>query len=234
MRQYFISQKLTLGQSIVLDDQQAHHVRDVLRMRNGDLIRLVDGEGNCYMASLAITAAEVTATAEKEAGNNGSERKIICCAALIKKDKWELLLQKGAELGADVIVPLVTNRTVIHLEEKDVSKKLDRWNKITLEACQQSNRTSLCEVTAPVKLKDIGKYMGDVNLVAYEKEDGLMLAETLSDGDICFVIGPEGGLEEKEVELLESLGFASVSLGRRILRAETAAMFVLSVIEALG
>ena len=234
MRQYFISEKLSLGQKVTVDERQAHHIRDVLRMRNGDLIRLVDSEGNCYLSRLSITASEVSATPETPVEDDGSERKIICCAALIKKDKWELMLQKAAELGADVIVPLVTSRTVIKLDEKETAKKLERWNKITLEACQQSNRTSKCEVVAPVRLKEIEKYMGQVNLLAYEKEKSVSLADALGEGDVCFIIGPEGGMEEKEAEYLESVGFTSVSLGKRILRAETAVMFVLSVIEALS
>ncbi len=143
-------------------------------------------------------------------------------------------LQKAAELGASRIVPVITRRTIIHLEDKEIAKKLERWNKITLEACQQSNRTSLCEVCRPIRLKDVVEYRQDINLVAYENEDTRKLRDCLGNGSICIVVGPEGGFEESEIEFLEEAGFTCVSLGTRILRAETAGMYALSVIDAYG
>ena len=233
MRQYFINETLFLNSEVIFDEQQSHHIRDVLRMSSGDIVRLVDNEGHAFLGELHIDRNEVRAQITSLSEENNDDREIVCCCALIKKDKWELLLQKAAELGASKIVPLVTNRTVINLEQKEIEKKLERWNKITKEACQQSNRTSLCEVMKPVKLKDIVDYKQEVNLVAYESENDSLLRDYVTEENICFAIGPEGGWDSKEIAFLQDNGFACVSLGPRILRAETAVMFVLSVIEGL-
>lgn len=232
MRQYFVQSELGINQIVDFDEQQAHHMKDVLRMRSHDLIRVVDQLGNCYLAELILEGNQVHAKTKELLANTNHEQAIIYCAALVKKDKWDYILQKAAELGASKIVPLITEKTIIHLDEKEVEKKLIRWNKITLEAAQQSNRTSLCEVVKPIKLKDIADYRSEVNLVPYEKHEDRMLLDLVDDRSITFVIGPEGGITPKEIAFLNNLGFVSVSLGKRILRAETAGLYTLSVIDA--
>ena len=143
------------------------------------------------------------------------------------------MIQKACELGAARIVPLITRRTIIHLDEKEISRKLERWNRIALEACQQCNRTTVCRVERPVTISQLDQYKQEVNLVAYENENNVRLREYLDSDRITFVVGPEGGFEPEEIDVLNSRGFVSVSLGNRILRAETATMFILSVIEGL-
>ena len=232
MRQFFVDGKLQLNDTVNFDANQSHHIRDVLRMKNGDKVRLVDRENGVYLSELVFDSSNVRAvvTEKSQAVEDGN---IICVAALIKKDKWELMIQKASELGASVIVPLVTKRTIIRLDDKEINKKLERWNKIALEACQQSNRASICRVEKPITLAEIEKYRQEVSLVAYENEQKRNLRETLTGDEITFVVGPEGGFTEDEAAFLNEKGFISVSLGRRILRAETAVMFVLSVIEGL-
>lgn len=232
MRQFFVPDVLKVGSEAVFDQQQSHHISDVLRMKNGDTVRLADSEGNVFLASLRFEGATVKAEVNQKC-DTVPEGKIIVAAAMIKKEKWELMIQKACELGASVIVPLVTSRTIIHLDDKEINKKLERWNKIALQACQQCNRASLCVVERPIPLSQIEKYRSEVNLVAYENEEKTKLRETLSSDEITFVIGPEGGFTADEIDSLNEKGFTSVSLGSRILRAETAVMFVLSVIEGL-
>ena len=233
MRQFFVVQELTIGEHYVFEPDQAHHIRDVLRMKDGDEVRLVTHSGKAFMSQLVFEKEKVTAIVSKESMQS-DEREIICIASLLKREPWELLIQKACELGASRIVPLETRRTIIHLDDKEKKKKLQRWNKIALEACQQSNRTSICKVEEPIRLKDIDAWKRDVNLVAYESENDLLLRDAISEaGSVSFVIGPEGGFEASEIDFLTGRGFTAVSLGNRILRAETAAMFVLSVIEAL-
>ena len=213
MRQFFLDREIKLNDLCELDENQAHHVKSVLRMAEDDPVRIVDSASRAFLGRLKFVDRKVFVYIDSETDSNESSRRIIYCAAMIKKDKWETVLQKAAELGANIIVPVITRRTIIHLEDRDIKKKLERWNKITLEACQQSNRNDLCEVVEPVKLKDIDRYKQDVNLV---------------------VIGPEGGFEESEIEMLKEKGFTCVSLGSRILRAETAGLYMLSVIDAWG
>ena len=234
MRQFFLDREIKLNDLCELDENQAHHVKSVLRMTEDDSVRIVDSASRAFLGRVKYVDRKVYVYIDSATDSNESLRRIVYCAAMIKKDKWESVLQKAAELGASTIVPVITRRTIIHLEERDIKKKLERWNKITLEACQQSNRNDLCEVVEPVKLKDIDRYKQDVNLVAYENEDESRLKDDIGDGDICFVIGPEGGFEESEVEMLKEKGFTCVSLGNRILRAETAGLYMLSVIDAWG
>lgn len=234
MRQFFLDREIKLNDLCELDDNQAHHVKSVLRMAEDDQVRIVDSASRAFLGRLKFVDRKVFVYIDSETDSNESSRRIVYCAAMIKKDKWETVLQKAAELGASIIVPVITRRTIIHLEDRDIKKKLERWNKITLESCQQSNRNDLCEVVEPVKLKDIDSYKQDVNLVAYENENETKLRDHIVDGNICFVIGPEGGFEESEVEMLKGKGFTCVSLGSRILRAETAGLYMLSVIDAWG
>ncbi len=234
MRQFFVNEKLELHARYTFEDDQAHHIARVLRMKNQDRVRLVDADGRVYLGELVFNNGNVEAEITEALTQQEQGSEVIVMAALIKKDKWELLLQKAAELGATRIVPLVTARTIIRLEEQEISKKLDRWNKITLEACQQSNRNDLCEVVRPVTLNQIEEYKADLNLVAYENEDTVRLSEALGlEGSVAVAIGPEGGWERKEIDFLLSQGFKSVSLGPRILRAETAVFYALSVIGEL-
>ncbi len=233
MRQYFANESLEIGDEYTFDDSQAHHLKNVLRMKENDLVRIVDERGRAYLASLQFNDSKVIAKILEKSLEENVTSEIVCCAAMIKKDKWELMIQKACELGATTIVPLETARTIIHLGEKDIAKKLERWNKIALEASQQANRTTICKIEAPIKLKDITKYKQDINIVAYENENTIKLKDLISDGSICFVVGPEGGFEGQEITYLEEVGFKTCSLGKRILRAETASMYVLSVIEAI-
>ena len=231
MRQFFALQDLNVNDNYHFDEEQLHHLKDVLRMKENDLMRIVCSNGKAFIGQLHFERESVFATILEESFVT-DKREITMVSSMIKREKWEWLIQKSCELGVSKIVPLESKRCIVHIEEKQLDKKLNRWNKIALEACQQSNRNTICEVVEPIKLKDINKYKADINFVAYENENTKLLRDALKDGSVCFVIGPEGGFEESEVEFLTKQGFETVSLGERILRAETAGLFVLSVIEA--
>ncbi len=230
MRQYFIDQKIKLNETFYFNEKIAHHIKNVLRMKSKDIIRVVDNENKVFLVELDIKD-NVLAKAIEEVSVCNNESEIIYCAALIKKDKWDFLLQKAAELGASKIVPLITSRTNFKIDEQRVDKRVERWNKITLEACQQSNRTSKCEVEKPIKLKEIEKYLSENNILADENEKDIYLFDIIDERSITFVIGPEGGFTSEEIDFLKKLNFNSVSLGQRILRAETAGLYVLSLID---
>ncbi|HPW53180.1 MAG TPA: RsmE family RNA methyltransferase [Erysipelotrichaceae bacterium] len=231
MRQYFIDKRIDIGETVYFDEKQSHHIKNVLRMENGDIIRVVDKDNAVFLVEISIEP-NVSAKVLRPIAEFSEESDIIFCAALIKKDKWEFLLQKAAELGATKIVPLITSRTNFKMAEERRDKRVERWNKITLEACQQSNRVSRCEVEKPIKLKEITRFLSENNIVAYEGEKDVFLANLIDEKSITFVIGPEGGLTEEEIEYLKLLDFRSASLGKRILRAETAGLYVLAVIDA--
>ena len=171
MRQFFVEEKLAEGETHSFSFQQKHHVCDVLRMRNGDDVRIVDTEGSVFLASVVIDASFAGYTVKEKLENSENERMTVLCAALVKKEKWELIIQKACELGVSLIVPLITERTIIRLDDKETAKKLQRYNKIALEACQQSNRGKIVEVAEPIKLKDISLYRQKTSFVCYENED---------------------------------------------------------------
>ena len=231
MRQYFVKEKLQCGSIVTLSEEIAHHLKNVLRKKSGEVIRLVDCQGSAFLARL-IVDEEVQAQAYEQLASRRQRGRITCCPCLIKRDKWEMLIQKAAELGADRIVPVISSRTIIHIDEKEMDRKLARWNKIALEACQQSNRTDICVVERPVYLVNIAEYRSDNNLLAYENEANVQLLDLCDNRDITIVTGPEGGFSSQEAEFLNSLGFQSCSLGERILRAETALLYALAVIDA--
>ncbi|MBQ4253717.1 MAG: 16S rRNA (uracil(1498)-N(3))-methyltransferase [Erysipelotrichaceae bacterium] len=233
MRQYFVNGILETGKPHELSPQQSHHVCDVLRMKNDDQIRVVDDDNRVFSALLKIEQGRAFIVPQEMMETQISENEVVLCAAMIKKEKWEMIIQKACELGATVIVPLITERTIIKFDQKETAKKLERYNKIALEACQQSNRNRIVKVMEPIRLKDIDKYAQPASFVCYEKERNTLISDLDLRQPCCFAIGPEGGFSASEIELLNSKGFVSVSLGNDILRAETACLYGLSVIKAI-
>ncbi|MBR0137433.1 MAG: 16S rRNA (uracil(1498)-N(3))-methyltransferase [Erysipelotrichaceae bacterium] len=233
MRQYFVEGRLETGIPHELSQQQSHHILDVLRMKDDDQIRVIDSDNRVFSALLKIEGSKALIIPEMIIEVEQNENEVILCAAMIKKEKWELIIQKACELGATTIVPLITERTIIKLEKKEIDKKIDRYNKIALEACQQSNRNRIVKVMEPIRLKDIDRYAQPTSFVCYEKERHTLISDLDLRQPCCFAIGPEGGFSNAEIELLQQKGFVSVSLGNDILRAETACFYGLSVIKAL-
>lgn len=234
MQQYFVEQKGVLNELVGFTSEQQHHIAHVLRMKSDTKVRIVDCDGCAFLATIAYVNQQPVAKIIEEI-EQSSSREIILVPALIKKDKWEYVLQKAAELGATKIVPLETSRTVVKSNDEKVDKKLLRWNKIVMEACEQSHHTVCTEVVAPVRISGLKEYLVDVNLVAYEKENVSRHIKHYVSGNpsVMVVIGPEGGFDPKEIETLLEMGIQPCSLGKNILRAETAGLYALSVIDAM-
>ena len=158
---------------------------------------------------------------------------------LIKGDKWDLLIQKACELGVEQIIPFTSSRCVVKNKAEKQDKKLTSWNKIAKEACEQCKRSALVKVHAPIPFAELTKWTqpNALKLIAYEDADlegqhlASLLAQHKKPSHVLIVIGAEGGFAKEEVELLRQHDFACVSLGGRILRAETAAFYALSVIS---
>lgn len=234
MRQFFVDEELKENCAFSFSREQSHHMADVLRLRKGDVIRAVDRNGSVFMVSLDFEGRNVIGVPVERVETAVAKRHVVYAAALIKKENWDWLIQKAAELGADVLVPLNTARSQIRMRKDEEEKKLIRWNRISLEACQQSNRTTIMKVEKPIDLKEIIKYRQELNVVAWENEEGTRLRDVVDGRDICFVIGPEGGFTEEEINCLNETGFVSVSLGNSILRAETAGISILSYLTLTG
>lgn len=235
MQQYFVKQQAEIGTVIAFTEEQQHHIGHVLCMKSGTVVRIVDASGNAFLGKIVFHKEQPMAEIYEQL-DNGVQREIILCCALIKKEKWEYVLQKAAELGATKILPLVSMRTVVKSNDEKIERKLQRWNKIVLEACEQSHHTVCTEVLAPIAVKELPEYLVDVNLVAYEKENISKHLKHYVKGnqDMMVIIGPEGGFDPKEIDQMMGMGIQPCSLGRNILRAETAGLYALSVIDALS
>ena len=222
MQQYFIDSNLKVNDLIDLREDILYHLTKVLRSTN-KTFRLADIEGNIFLANLKDNKALII---EKLDEDNELNCNITVILSLIKQDKFELTLQKLTELGVKRIIPYNATRSVV--KETKTEKKIERYKKILTEASEQSHRNFVPEILPAINLKDIEKYKSELNILAYENEDNSDYS--LKANSITYIIGPEGGFEDKEIEYLKSIGFNSISLGKRILRAETAAIFLTSII----
>lgn len=223
MQQYFVKQKAETGDVIALDEEILHHLIKVLRKDSSYLFRIADGNGDIYHARLLDQKHCQILDCLQE--NNELSCEITCILSLIKSDKFELSIQKLVELGVKRIVPYEARRSVMKIKEK---KKMERYRKIAQEAAEQSHRNVVPEISDPAGLKQLKDYLSDKNYICYESEK--KIADIPYSDSITYIIGPEGGFEQQEYEMIRDLGFESVSLGKRILRAETAAICMTSII----
>lgn len=231
MQQYFSEVPIEVGDEYIFDKRQAHHAKNVVRLEN-ERVRIVhDGIG--YFATCYSSGKEFVAKIEeKDERVNEIGVELTLAVALIRKEKFELVLQKAAELGVTKIVPYVSSRCVVKYKKEKGDKVLSRYQDILLEASEQCKRNIVPEIVEPVKLSDLTRYCSDVNLLPYENAYGgaKYMSEIIDEKkSLTIVIGPEGGFSDEEVAELKTAGFETVTLGSRILRAETAAMYACSV-----
>ena len=223
MQQYFIDIKLQENDLVDLREDIKYHLVKVLRSTN-QKFRLVDSTNSIFLCSLEDGKARIIENLNE---NNELDIDITVIMSLIKSDKFELTLQKLAELGVRRLIPYNAYRSVVKETKKD--KKLERYKKILMEASEQSHRNIIPEILPAIDLKDLEKYKSELNLVAYEKED-ITSKSQLKAKSITLIIGPEGGFDKEELNRIINIGFKSISLGKRILRAETAAIYLTSII----
>jgi len=217
-----------------ISGSDVHYLRDVLRMRIGDPLELLDGTGNIYEAKILKMEKEKIACEIISLRQQESEPKVkvTLAQALPKASKMDLVVEKATELGVERIIPMLTERTVA----KRV--KLDRWRRLAKEAAEQSGRAIIPEISTLTPFEEILKIKSrfDLALIPWELEKEKTLKQALRDfltsqsPNILVAIGPEGGFSQKEIELAKRVGFVSVSLGKRILRTETAGLMVLSAL----
>ena len=223
MQQYFTDRELKKDDIFELDQDSLYHLIKVLRKDSSYRFRVADCQGKIYFCHLINNyQCKVDEYCDE---NNELDTDITCIISLIKSDKLELCIQKTVELGVKRIVPFAARRSVVKFNDE---KKLIRLKKIVKEAAEQSHRNIVPEVCNVAKLKDLEKYKSSSNYICYESEKNIV--DIPVSDSITYIIGPEGGFEENEYEQICSMGFESVSLGNRILRAETAAIYMTSII----
>jgi 16S rRNA (uracil1498-N3)-methyltransferase len=236
---YFIHSKQITGPRVEITGELAHHLRDVLRYRVGDTLAVVDEHQRRYRLSLdEIDRRRIVGRilhAEERRPSLFPELSL--AQALLKKSPMEWVLQKATELGVARFLPTVTERTVVRPSEGRSTRQQDRWARIALEAAQQCGRPDVPEVAPTIDLPGLCESppKADLRLALWEEERERSLRSVLRlhppVHSVLILVGPEGGILSKKMELLRSAGFVPVSLGDRILRAETAALAALAVIQ---
>lgn len=227
------------GKKVVrITGADVHHARQVLRIRPGEELLISDGTGRDYRCAVrSLEEGEILAEVLAAAEDRELPSSLILYQGLVKGDKMEWIIQKAVELGVSCIVPVVTKNTVVKLEKKKEEGKRRRWQAIAEGAAKQSKRGIIPEIGPVLTLEQaLGEAEGcDVRLFAYEHEEGMAgtareLKKVQAGQQIAVFIGPEGGFSPEEVKLAQKRGCSSISLGKRILRAETAGLALLSVL----
>ncbi|MCQ2754791.1 MAG: 16S rRNA (uracil(1498)-N(3))-methyltransferase [bacterium] len=221
---------------VILENDDVFHLTKVMRARVGEKIEIVDN-GEVYQAEVKSLKPLHIALGKHINEKSELPNHVILVASLVKGDHMDLILQKATELGASEIVLLSTERTVVKIKKDDKDVKFARFNKILKEAAEQCKRKKIPYCYRLINISQLKDIKADVKLIAYEDEKGSSASfnkavQNIKENQtIAIVIGPEGGFTQDEVELAFSLGYKVVGLGRRILRAETAAFYALSVIS---
>jgi 16S rRNA (uracil1498-N3)-methyltransferase len=239
-RRFYAAPDRITGGRITLPSDETHHLSRALRLRPGDEAFVFDGEGReyrCRISNLEQDAATLEIV-EELADNVESSLRLTLAQALVKGEKFELIVQKATELGVGAIIPLMTeNADVVALEDR-TGKRLDRWRRISVEAVKQCGRRQIPQISRPLPLEqclnDNEITLPDGTALALNERGGQTMDLALGTGAVRSVtafIGPEGGWSDGELALLTAHGAKMVTLGPRVLRTETAAIVALALIQ---
>jgi 16S rRNA (uracil1498-N3)-methyltransferase len=237
MHRFFTGSINEYEKSISITGEDVNHIKNVLRLSVGDEVIISDGRGRDYISTLSsISDGEVVADIV-DICDTAAElpADITLFQGVPKGDKMELIIQKAVELGAYQIIPVAMKRSVVKLDEKKAQNKIKRWQAIAESAAKQSKRGIIPNVHMPVTMKEaleIAKDL-DVKLLPYEQAEGMeytrkVISQIKPGESIGIFVGPEGGFDDKEVEAATNAGFKSITIGKRILRTETAGFTMLS------
>ena len=242
MRKFFVNSNQINLKRIEIINEDVNHIKNVLRLNIGENIKICDSDNmKNYICEIEeISSKMVVCNIIEEVPNEAEGNvELHIYQGLPKADKMELIIQKGTELGVAEFIPVSFKRSIVKLSGKDEIKKIDRWQKIAEVAAKQSGRDLIPQVRNIHSIKNVCDEIGNYNLVlvAYELEESNYIKtelekikESNKNYKIAVVIGPEGGIEKEEVEVFQKAGAKIISLGKRILRTETVALQVSSII----
>lgn len=221
---------------ITLSKDDSYHIKKVMRMRLNDKIELVSNKV-CYIAEIVDINSELVAAKiiEEKEENPELGIKVTLVQSLVKEQKMDFIIQKATELGVSEIIPYEATRSVVKRNDK-IDKKIARWQSIAKEASEQSKRVIIPKINSVLSLNDLIKLDNyDVKILCTVRENSKNIKNVLSNiktnDTMLFVVGPEGGFTEKEEEIMINNGFITISLGSSVLRSETVALFLMSVIR---
>ena len=234
-------------QTVTLAAEETRHLRDVLRLGPADEIHIFDGDGQefqCVIEESRRDSARLRVVAEVSPSRPESPLDLTLAVALLKGEKFDLVVQKATELGVRRILPIITERADVRLrDENDASKRVTRWRRIALEAAKQSGRAFVPDVGIPRTFPSLLEYLSAADepsllTVMFSERDGQRLTEAISQKEIrerelIALVGSEGGWTDEEIARARQAGWEIVTLGGRTLRAETAAIAVVALLQNL-
>lgn len=237
----FLVEEIKDGRA-VLKGQEALHLSRVLRYEPGERVLVFDGRGSLYRSRILAIGPEVLVQIEAEIEAEAENRlEITLAQGLLKGDKMDFVVQKATELGAASFVPLTLERSVVKLTDKKAEQRQERWQRIAQEAVKQCGRVTVPDIRPVQSLDDLLLSAEDYDLLLFpwEEEQEMsvkaILNEHLNCHKVLCILGPEGGMTKEEMLAVKKAGGRVVTLGKRILRAETASVAVLSIVQyALG
>src|SRR5881227_2654029 len=243
MHRFYIAPENWNRDALVLRDGEAHHARDVLRMKRGDRAVLFNGQGREITAEIVDLAKdEIRLRKLHESETQPLRCRITLGQAIPKGKNMDLIVQKAVEIGAAEIAPLISERTIVDLGPKEAEQKTTKWQQIAIEAAKQCGQNWLPQVHAPRKLKDFFSDAGnfDLRLIGSLQPDAIHFKKILGDytdqhrdrpKSVLMLVGPEGDFTPAELALAKTHGCRPITLGPIILRVETAAIYCLSVLS---
>ena len=231
MNRFFLPPSSIQAGRVHFSESVSRQIMQVLRLKPDARVIVLDGAGKEYLVRLIdLSVHETLGEIESESLSTGEPKtQLTLYLCLTQREKFEWMLQKCTEVGASCFVPVISSRSLVQ-DAKEVINKYERWQRILQEAAEQSHRGKVPTLEAPLQFEQALKAAARINsckLIPWEEEKSLSLKEALQThpaGEVCLLIGPEGGFSKEEVALAQSAGFLSVTLGKRILRMETAAV----------
>ncbi len=239
MHKFFVPKQNIDGVNAIIHGEDVKHIYKVLRLKIGDKVSVNNCEGSEYLGEITLIdkkSVNINLLEERPI-NNESPVEVYLFQGMPKSTKMDLIVQKNTELGVKAITPIITQRVIVKTELAEF-KKMDRWNRIALEACKQSKRSLVPEINVPIEFDNLLEQLKHMDLVVvpYENEQGYGIKKLMNNiekksvSKVAIVIGPEGGFEDSEIHKLKELGASIVTLGPRILRTETAGFACLTLI----
>ena len=234
MRRFYAPREQFQDKTVTLTLEETRHLRDVLRMKPGDKAQVFDGDGHEFLTTIATIGkreANLQIVREIEAPAPESNLDLTIAATVYKNDKFDLVVQKAVELGVARISPIVGFRSETKLEA--TIKRAERWRKIALEATKQCERAKIMSIDEPTTFNQFidGLPEDSGTLLMFSEKDGTAIPDMPGEKKITALVGPKGGWEDSEIQLAERRGFTLLKLGRRIMKAETAAITFAAILQ---
>lgn len=234
-RRFYVPPENIRGQVARLGPEQTHHLRNVLRIRPGESVEVFDGRGRGYRGRvekdgnrLVVVSLEILDPPAE------SPVDVVLAQALIRMDRFEWILEKAAELGVSEVVPLLTRFTKVRVTQEKTGVRLERWERIAQEACRQCGRTTVPRIHRPSGLEELlrrDSIPRNSRFLFYEKAVEPWIAGAEREGPFLLCLGPEGGWHPDEIRTAEAAGCRMFRLGPRVLRAETAAVSAIAILQ---